>query len=246
MLQIVHDLAPGAQLYFATAFAGFASFASNIQALRTAGCDIIIDDVIYFAESPFQDDLIAQAVNTVTASGALYFSSAGNSGNLNDGTSGVWEGDFNDSGSDLVIGGSSVGRLHRFNASSILNTCNSGGGSRRVDLFWSDALGQSANDYDLYVLDSTGTNVLRASDGAQTGTQNPYEAVGTLNVGEKIAIVKFSGKARFINLSTGRGRLAIATDGQQRCMRGECLLSRCRECRHRRRWGIRRGTGEPG
>ena len=98
LLELVSDLAPGASLFFATGNGGQASFASNILALRAAGCDVIVDDLIYFAEPVFQDGIIAQAVNTVSASGALYFSSAGNEGNKNDGTSGVWEGDFLDSG----------------------------------------------------------------------------------------------------------------------------------------------------
>ena len=55
MLELIHDMAPGAQLYFATAFTSITSFADNIRALRTAGCDIIVDDVGYFVESPFQD-----------------------------------------------------------------------------------------------------------------------------------------------------------------------------------------------
>jgi hypothetical protein len=213
MLQIVHDLAPGAQLYYATAFNSNASFASNILALRNNGCDVIIDDVIYTDESPFQDDIISQAVNTVTAAGALYFSAAGNSGNLNDGTAGAWEGDFTDSGVDLITGGDNVGRLHLFSPG---NTSNQyGGGSfPRVDLFWSDALGQSANDYDLYILDFAGTNVVRVSDSTQNGTQDPYEAVDTINTLERIAVVKFSGSARALHMTTGRGRLFISTSGQ--------------------------------
>src|SRR6185503_10555239 len=83
MLEIIHDLAPGAQLYFATAINGLPQFAQNIRDLRTAGCDIILDDVGYFVESPFQDGqtpaivspnnsgLATQAVNDVVASGAL-------------------------------------------------------------------------------------------------------------------------------------------------------------------------------
>jgi len=90
MLEIVHDLAPGAQLFFATANSTPGTFATNIRNLRTAGCDIIIDDVFYFVETPFQDGqdpaivsntnggAVTQAVNDVTAAGALYFSSAGN------------------------------------------------------------------------------------------------------------------------------------------------------------------------
>ena len=215
MLQIVHDLAPGARLYFATATGGPANFANNIQALRDNGCDVIIDDMFYVNESPFQDGLIAQAVNTVTNAGALYFSSAGNSGNLNDGTSGVWEGDFNDSGTDFIVDGNNVGRLHRFDVSTTLNTINAIDNSARYsDLSWSDALGQSANDYDLYILNAAGTTVLRFSNDNQTGSQDPYEFVDTINPGEKIAVVKFTGSARALHLGTGRGRLAIATSGQ--------------------------------
>src|SRR5207244_690375 len=124
MLEIVHDLAPGAQLYFATAFTSISSFATNIRALRTAGCDIIVDDVFYYVESPIQDGqisaivsntnggIVTQAVNDVTAAGALYFSSAGNEGNLNDGTSGTWEGDFVDGGASAAP--LTAGRRHNF------------------------------------------------------------------------------------------------------------------------------------
>src|SRR5262249_43752685 len=80
MLEIVHDLAPGAQLFFATAFTSITSFADNIRTLRnTYHCDIIIDDVFYYVESPFQDGqsasivsdtnggVVIQAVKDVTA-----------------------------------------------------------------------------------------------------------------------------------------------------------------------------------
>ncbi len=100
LLEIVFDLAPGAQLFYATAFGSQASFAANIIALQEAGCDVIVDDIGYFAEYVFQDDNVAQAVETVISRGAAYFSSAGNSGNKNDGTSGVWEGDWAPSGAD--------------------------------------------------------------------------------------------------------------------------------------------------
>ncbi|MEM0897709.1 MAG: S8 family serine peptidase [Verrucomicrobiota bacterium] len=80
MMQIINDLAPGAAQKFYTAFNGQADFANGIRALATAGCDIIVDDVFYFAEPFFQNGLVAQAVNEVTEGGAVYFSAAGNSG----------------------------------------------------------------------------------------------------------------------------------------------------------------------
>src|SRR5215475_13556697 len=75
MLEIINDLAPGAQLFFATANGGQGNMASNILALAggSNNCDIIVDDFTYFAEGVFQDDVIARAVNTATAGGALYF-----------------------------------------------------------------------------------------------------------------------------------------------------------------------------
>jgi HYR domain/Subtilase family len=216
MMEIVTDLAPGAALAFATANGGPAQFAANILALQAAGATVIVDDVTYFNESPFQDGPISQAVNTVSGAGVLYFSSARNSGNLNDGTAGTWEGDFSDGGAVAApVPGS--GRIHSFGASNFDTVAAGGGPQRRVDLFWADPLGGSGNDYDLYVLNSTGTSVLRSSTNSQTGSQNPYESTGTLNVGERIVIVRANAAAnRFLHLDTGRAVLTIATNGNVR------------------------------
>jgi hypothetical protein len=224
MLEIVHDIAPGAQLYFATAFGGSANFANNIRNLRAAGCDIIVDDVFYFAESPFQDGqapaimsptnggVVVQAVNDVTAAGALYFSSAGNSGNKNDNTSGVWEGDFVDGG-DATGALAGTGRVHQFPGGMTFNTVTLVGSSQ-YNLNWSDPLGGSANDYDLYALNAAGTSVIAASFNDQSGTQDPFEAIGPAPAGSRLVIVKFAGDARYLRLTTNRGRLNVNTPGQ--------------------------------
>jgi hypothetical protein len=78
MAQIVHDLAPGAALDFATAFEGELGFAENIRALASAGASVIADDVFYPEEPFFQDGPVAVAADEASAHGAAYFSAAGN------------------------------------------------------------------------------------------------------------------------------------------------------------------------
>ncbi len=210
MLEIIHDLAPGAELYFATGFGSAASFADNIKKLRAAGCDIIVDDVTYGDESPFQDGLIARAVNEVVADGALFFSSAANSGHLTRNQSGTWEGDF--VGGDTAA---NVGQYHLFGSVNNNTVTASGGGG--VVLFWADPLGGANNDYDLYLLDSSGANVVTVSNNRQTGSQDPVEArFGNLSQGLRIVVVKYAGSARFLHVDTLRGRLAAATSGSTR------------------------------
>jgi hypothetical protein len=228
MLEIVHDVAPGAQLFFATSINGITRFAQNIRDLRAAGCDIIVDDWFYFVETPFQDGqvpglrsntnggIVIQAVNDVTASGALYFSHAGNEGNLNDGTSGVWEGNFVDGGPTGAP--LPVGRLHNFGGQNfnILTAPT----PRPISIYWTDPLGGSSNDYDLFILNADGTLVVAGSTNIQNGTQDPYEQVfrnPSFPPGSRIVIVKKTGAAdRFLHLNTNRGRLSIGTAGQTR------------------------------
>ena len=215
MMEIVHDLAPGAKLYFATAFSGVASFAANIRTLRFVyGCDIIVDDVTYFNEGVFQDGPIAQAVNDVVADGALYFSSAANSGNLTSGTSGTWEGDFNPgvaSAAPLPAGYT----LHVFSGAQTFDVLT--GATGFISTKWSDPLGGSTNDYDMFILNPAGTTITCASTGAQTGTQDPYEACSRaagFATNSRIVIAQKAGAAqRALHLDTERGRLSIGTSG---------------------------------
>lgn len=82
MMQIVHDVAPGANLAFHSGFGGQAQFALGIFRLASeADCEIVVDDLTYFAEPAFQDGIISQAVDEVRDKyGVAYFSSAGNRG----------------------------------------------------------------------------------------------------------------------------------------------------------------------
>lgn len=78
MAELVYDVAPGSSAAFHTAFLGQADFANGILELAAAGSDVIVDDIIYFAEPMFQDGIIGQAADMVAKAGVPYFSSAGN------------------------------------------------------------------------------------------------------------------------------------------------------------------------
>jgi Subtilase family len=209
MLQIVHDVAPGASLSFASAFNGQASFAANIQALKAAGAKVIVDDAIYLAEPFFQDGIIAQAVDNVVASGSAYFSAAGN----NDRQS--YQSAFRpgDSFADGAIpSGPSAphffgGIAHNFNSSGGKDQFQSitipGRATVTFILQWdspffsvSGAPG-TQNDVDMYILNSSATQILAGTAFSNIGgdaveifsfTNNAMTPV-TVN----IMIVKFSG-----------------------------------------------------
>ena len=215
MLEIVHDLAPGAELYFATGWEGQAQFAANIEALCDAGADVIVDDVYYYHEAVLQDGLVAQGVNTAVADGCFYFSAAGNEGNLNDGTSTVWEGDYA-AGSALVDDGDTLGVRHDFGGGVEENVWTVSGPSRAgVVLQWADPLGASANDYDLFVVDEDG-NVTDSSTNTQDGTQDPIEYISFTALqahDARLVVVKASGADRYLRLQPFQGRLAVTTAG---------------------------------
>ena len=220
MLQIVHDLAPKAQLFFATAYNSVAAFATNIQKLRAApyNCDIIIDDIGYSDEAVFQDDILSQAVNKVTASGAWYFSSAGNEGSTVKNTASVWEGDFTDVGSTPFAGSLKQGTVHNFGtlASPVNGDIILTNGGFVYSLSWSDPLGASANDYDLFLVSSTGT-IKAASTNVQNGLQDPIESFDApaLSSGDRLVVFKSAAaQVRAIHLNSWGGRLTIATPGQ--------------------------------
>ncbi len=216
MMEIVHDLAPGAQIFFATAFNSPESFADNIRALRfQAGCDVIIDDVIYFFESPYQDDIIAQAVADVTADGAMYFSSAGNGGNFDDGTSGTWEGDFHPQGALATL--PSGYTVHSFGSGVIANRIELAGGP--LILHWSDpgslATPASSNDYDIFVLDNNLRNVEVAGTDIQDGDDLAFEFLGfNIPADFRVVIAASPGaETRAVRTVLFNGEFALSTSG---------------------------------
>lgn len=198
MAEIVHDVAPGAELAFHTAFAGEANFAQGIQDLANKGCKVIVDDVAYFDEPFFQDGIVAQSVDLATKKGVSYFSSAGNDFNNS------YESDFHASGEQVL--GPGTGFAHNFSAPGAFPRYFQPiyiptGGTFLTSFQWDQpsfsAGGASCqSDLDMYLLDINGNVVaLGASDNIQSG--DPIEVFSFLNNTPNytffLVILKFAG-----------------------------------------------------
>ncbi len=186
MLQLIHDLAPGAALSFATAFTGPLGFAANIRDLArnaSTNADIIVDDVGYFTEPFFQDGVIAQAVTDVfTNDGVAYFSSAGNAADFAYESAAFTP--SNDS-AGLIPGGG----FHDFNSAAGVDTRQAlpplpNGGRIRFSLQWDDpffTVNGVDSDVDIFlVLAGTGT-IVGGSAADNIANQSPVEFVNYTN-----------------------------------------------------------------
>ncbi|HJV08126.1 MAG TPA: S8 family serine peptidase [Acidimicrobiales bacterium] len=178
MMQLVHDVAPGAQLLFHNAFEGQAHFAQGILDLQAAGADIVNDDIFYFAEPFYQDGIIAQAVDQVVTGGVAYFSLAGNFDRQ------AYESGFRDSGNNGC-----GGRLHDFDPGPGVDTAQQitipAGQGVTLSFQWdqpffsvSGAPG-SANNMDLCLLDNTNAVVATGANNNVGG--DPVEVVTFTN-----------------------------------------------------------------
>ncbi len=193
MAQIVHDLAPGARLSFATAFfSDQTSFADNIRALATAGAKVIVDDVSYFEEPFFQDGPVAVAANEVTADGATYLTAAGND-NLIDKSGhdiGSWEApEFRDSGACPAQLEALTEAHHCMNfdpgagVDDTFGITVEDGETLTLDLQWAEPWNGVDADIDAYLLDATGKPLLEGGEAVgsyennvgEAGTQIPAE-----------------------------------------------------------------------
>lgn len=210
MIELIHDLAPGATKYFATAFTGELGFASNIQLLADSGCQVIVDDVVYFEEPFFQDGIIAQSVISVTEmDDAIYFSSAGNRANRAyealgpgfgiDALSGSFSHDFNTGGGTDFYQAYTLNPLDRI----------------RVTLQWDDpfyTFSGADTDLDLLLISDpvSGLGVLASSTGNNLLTQRPVETLSYTNLTGSVQTVSLR-----IDLAAGPapGRLKMVHFG---------------------------------
>jgi hypothetical protein len=235
MLQIVHDVAPGASLAFATAFKGETSFAQNIEKLAKpiieggAGAKVIVDDVAYFAEPFFQDGPVSAAVKKVTAAGVPYFSAAGNNNLFDAGGHEIasWEAPrFRDSSSCPAA----MAAIVELNASHCMDFDPGAGvdntfgitvaadATLTVDLQWAEPWNGVTTDLDALLLEANGEPVLVGGELVGSAVDNlisqkPFEFFqweNTTGAAQtvQLAINRFSGaspRLKFALMENGGG-----------------------------------------
>lgn len=218
MAEIIHDLAPGANLFFHSGFPSSLDMIEAIEALTAAGAHIIVDDLGFLGEPVFEDGPIAQAVQTAVDSGVVYVTSAGNSAmdnyhamyrelNPNDGIANRNEHDFGGGDRTMAITVAPGGLLFVF-------------------LQWADRFdGLSGTaDYDLHLLDAsenvspcTLPGLFGFCDGADAQLQTaapPLEQVALLNtrseaVTVNVMINRYAGEALPLQLLFNGGGFTI-------------------------------------
>ncbi len=199
MLAVIHQLAPGADLAFATGQPDEPTLLANLTALGADGCNIIVDDTTYINEPVFEDSQISDEVNTIVGNGVLFFGAAGNLDNKDSALSGTWEGDFKhtSAATPAPLAGASLNDFGDGGASILVTSCD----GQPVLLNWAEhytlTQGFAATDFDLYDMDGGLTTIFDASTDTQDGTGGddfPVEIIGggTFS-GERLLIDNFAG-----------------------------------------------------
>ena len=199
LLEIVHDMVPDADLYFHDCGNNWVAFNDAIDALVTAGCDVICDDVGWITEPFFEDGIIASHLTTVLDNNdIIYVSAAGNAAHTH------YQGDYYDpSGSsgyaqhDFSSGGSTGYYLYLWMQA---------GDSVRIVLQWNDQFGSSGNDYDLGLYSYGSGLYVASSIVQQNGDDNPLEYIsytvpsGTPTGDYAIVVDKWSGDGKTLEV----------------------------------------------
>ncbi len=165
MLEIVHDLAPGAELYFHDCSDNVVGFNNAVDELVSNGCEIICDDISWIAEPFFEDGVVASHMASVIRNNNItYISSAGNSALRH--YQGVYYNDgYNCNNKPLYVD-------------------IPPGGNIIIVLEWNDKFGSSGNDYDLYLGDLASQEIIAWSENTQNGNDDPLEVIGGVNNGD--------------------------------------------------------------
>ena len=179
MAQLVHAIAPGATLLFASSGEGPADFADSIEQLAAAGCQIIVDDITEGGVPWFADGIVAQATNAaVRDAGVAYFTSAGNFGRNS------YESDFEAVAGDTLadlpeeLRGIPDILLHDFDPGPGVDvfqqvTIPDGTTELQFQIQWDQPWGANESDVDLFIYAADGVTLLERLEGNHQLGGNP-------------------------------------------------------------------------
>jgi hypothetical protein len=193
LLEVVHDIAPGAELSFANADTDVA-FNQAVNFLAASN-DVVTDDLGFYGEA--SDGTSAVSSNTAAAlnNGAnqirAYVTANGNAADEH------YYGSYADSGTDgtSLSGLTTTGHLHLFQRGGDTTDVLSLGpkpynlislptnGEVAIFLTWDDAFGKSANNFDLFLVKQSNGQIVARSTDVQSGAQDPVEIVDYTNSG---------------------------------------------------------------
>ncbi len=177
MMQLIHDIAPGAKLLFYTAFESPVDFAQGIITLADNGADIIVDDISWLKMPMFQDGPIAQAVNEVKARGVSYFSAAGNAARFS------YAQNFERGQTEARDFAHDFGRAAGGESDFYQRIIIPKGSTFRVILQWDDqaeianSIEGAKTDLDLFLLDADHRRIITSSQDSNIG-HDPVEFIG--------------------------------------------------------------------
>ena len=160
--EIVHDMAPDAQLYLAN-FDTLSQHGQAVDWLISQGVNVISYSIGWFNVGPGDGrGMVNDHVRRALGAGIEWVGAAGNEARTH------WEGTYSDPDGN---------GFHNYTGADEGNTVFLRAGDVFVAfLNWDDWF-QSSQDYDLYILDPAG-RLIAFSDNFQDGTQPPVEAAG--------------------------------------------------------------------
>jgi len=208
MLEIVHDLAPGADLAFSEGIQSSTEFINSVADLADAGCNVIVDDIGYFGEPWFEEGPIATAVRSaIEQDSIVYASAAGNSGDMH------YEGDFLGTGPYLGLP-----VVHNFGGGDWTQQIRIGG-LTTVYLFlqWSEPFDGATSEYDVHLANAGATNLINVTR-VRPDINDPYLYIYYSNITPQVrtynvVIEKVSGADRRVELEYNWGGTSgIAVD----------------------------------
>ncbi len=192
MLEIVHDIAPGASLMF-----GNFGFGSGLDFNAAVNClaqhaDVIVDDVGFYGAGPYDGSSYISANTSAALNGSGrvrgYYTAVGNQAVRH------YQGTYVNSGFGIASGGDFWDTQQFDTADQPYPTVDGGlvaspvpfnrfrlapGASALITLVWNDPWSFSVNDYDLFFGSSSG--IFSCSSSPQNGSDPPVESCSVTN-----------------------------------------------------------------